>query len=125
MNINIKTIPNSEQRYQTCGDWWFDPEGNIEIRVSKMSDWRYEFLVGLHELVEVALCKYSGVTQQEVDDFDIVFEKNRSEGNTDEPGDDSEAPYRIQHGIATGVERIAAAFLGVDWNKYDLEVATL
>lgn len=124
MNITIKTIPHSQQRYPTVGDWWFD-HGNIEIRVSKMSDWRYEFLVGLHELVEVAFCKWLGISQKAVDRFDMTFEKKRQPGNLDEPGDDPKAPYRIPHCLASGVERIAAGVLGVCWTRYADELDSL
>lgn len=127
-NIKISTIDHKRQRYPTVGDWFFETTLDGEqliIRVSKMSDWRYEFLVALHELVEVALCRYSGVTQKQVDRFDMAFEKRRPEGNVDEPGDSNKAPYRVQHCIATGVERIVAAFLGVVWNDYADEVESL
>lgn len=125
MNITIKTIPHKEQRYETAGDWWFTRSGDIHIRVSKMSSWRFEVLVAIHELVEVVICKWTGVTQQTVDDFDIAFEKRRKKGNTDEPGDNFHAPYKYQHCIATGVERIVAAALGVSWTEYDKEVFNL
>jgi hypothetical protein len=127
--VKIVTIDHSSQRYPSVGDWQFEESvqdgTTLVIRVSKMSDWRYEFLVALHELVEVALCSWGGVTQKQVDKFDIDFEKKRKPGNVDEPGDDIRAPYRFQHGIASGVERIAGAILGVDWNKYADEVENL
>jgi hypothetical protein len=124
MNICIKTIPHKEHRYETVGDWFYEGE-TLNIRVSKMSDWRYEFLVALHELVEVFLCRYSGVGQKQVDRFDIAYEKKRKAGDESEPGDSPKAPYRTQHCIATGVERIVAAFLGVVWADYDKEIQSL
>lgn len=124
MNIIIKTIPHNKHRYPTVGDWYYKGD-TLHIRVSKLSNWRYEFLIALHELVEVFLCRHSGVTQKQVDKFDIVFEKRRKPGNTDEPGDGKKAPYRTQHCIATGVERIAAAFLGVSWGDYEKELESL
>ena len=125
MNIIIKTIPHQNHRYETVGDWWFNRDGDLEVRVSKMGNWRYESLVALHELVEVLLCKHERISTASVDAFDIAFEKKRNAGNTDEPGDDAKSPYRIQHGIATGVERIVAALLGVDWNKYEAKINSL
>lgn len=124
MNVDIKVIPHSRQRYPTVGDWWFERK-NLSIRVSEMGNWRYEMLVVVHELVEVLICKHEGITQKQVDRFDIAFENARKPGNEDEPGDDARAPYRIQHGIASGVERICAALMGVDWNKYDTKVNSL
>lgn len=124
MKIIIETIPHKRQRYPTVGDW-YTKKGTLHIRVSKMSDWRYELLVALHELVEVQLCKNRGVTQKAVDAFDIAFEKRRKSGNEDEPGDDPKAPYRKEHFFATSVERLMAAELGVDWGKYDEEIISL
>lgn len=121
MNITIKTIPHSKQRYETPGDWFFDKKGNLEIRVSDTKDWRTDALMAVHELVEVLICKHRGVTQESVDAFDIKYEQERKEGKHgefDEPGDDLEAPYRREHCIATAVERLLAAELDVPWNGY-------
>lgn len=124
MNIICKTIPHNEHRYPTVGDWWW--EGDVlHIRVSKMSDWRYMFLVVFHELAEVAMCKFLGVTQQEVDAFDTNFEEHREDGNTDEPGDEPDAPYHVPHCIASGLERVMAGVIGVVWKDYDNEVNSL
>src|SRR5215467_14962981 len=49
--------PAAKMRYPTVGDWQFKPDGSLHITVARMSDRRYEFLVGLHELVEALLCK--------------------------------------------------------------------
>ena len=123
--INIKVIPHSEQRYQTCGDWYYDTDKSLQIRVSRMEDERYEFLVALHELVEVKLCEWCGVTQKQVDDFDMEFEKNRAPDDNSEPGDSPRAPYKLQHCIATGVERIVAAAMNVDWASYESAINAL
>jgi hypothetical protein len=90
-----------------------------------MDDTRYEFLVALHELVEVKLCEWCGITQKVVDDFDMEFEKNRAEDDNSEPGDSPRAPYRLQHCIATGVERIVAAAMRVDWADYEASINRL
>lgn len=124
MNITIKIIPHSEQRYSTAGDWFFVGD-NLEIRVSKMSDWRFEFLVARHELDEVIMCEHEGITQKAVDDFDMQFEKDRPEGDNSEPGDHPKAPYRRPHFRATTNERIMADSLGVDWQKYEAELNAL
>jgi len=128
MNISIKTIPHKDHRYPTVGDWWYNKDGSIEIRISKMDNWRYECLVAVHELVEILICKHCKVTQKKVDKFDIMFEKEREQGlhtDTEEPGDDPDAPYKFQHGIATGVERILAVMLGVCWRAYEQKIYSL
>lgn len=124
MKIVIIPIPHKRQRYPTVGDWYFK-KGALHIRVSKMSDWRHEMLVAVHELVEVLLCKHRGITAAKVDAFDKAFEKARKPGNEDEPGDDPKAPYRKEHFFATNIEALLSAELGVDWAKYEREINDL
>lgn len=118
LNIDIKTIPQSEHRYETLGDYWDDPDGSTHIRVTNLKSEDSEFLVALHELIEQYLLKKRGISELDVKAFDIAFEKERAEGKWDEyaePGDDPRAPYRQEHFIAESIERITAAFIGVDW----------
>lgn len=125
MKITIEVIPHDQQRYPTVGDWLYTPEGDLEIKVSALSDWRRESLIAVHELVEVLICKHDGVSQESVDKFDMDYEANRHPDSEDEPGDDPAAPYVKQHCIATGVERILAASLGVNWKEYEDELTKL
>ncbi len=60
-----------------------------------------------------------------VDLFDMAFERNRVAGNTDEPGNSTEAPYRTAHFVAETVERILAVALGVNWSHYGMAVDAL
>lgn len=121
----IFTVPHKFQAYETVGNWQFTKGGTAVIFVSKMSDWRYELLVALHELAEVYACKHSGVTQLAVDKFDLAFEARRKAGNFDEPGDAAKAPYRDEHCLATGIERVMAVSLGVCWADYEREINSL
>lgn len=123
--ISIKVIPHSKQRYPTCGDWYYGEDKTLNICVSQMGDSRYEFLVALHELVEVKLCEWCGITQKAVDEFDMEYEKNRAEDDYSEPGDSPKAPYKFQHCVATGIERIVAAVMGVDWADYEASINRL
>jgi hypothetical protein len=138
MNVKIEVIPHDQQRYPTAGDWTFDQNGDLLIRVSKLSDWRREMLVALHELVEVLKCRHDGVAQESVDEFDTAFEKRREEALNGEmpeadkalvaiaePGDDPKAPYVKQHCLAMGIERIMAAELDVNWHDYETELEAL
>jgi len=125
MKVTIETIPHGEHRYATVGDWFFDPDGNLTIRVSKLSDWRREMLIAVHELVEVLICKHRGISQESVDRFDKEFEATRHPDNEDEPGDDPAAPYVKEHCIATAVERLLCAELGVSWKEYEAELNSL
>lgn len=125
MKISVRTIPHKGQRYETVGDWWFDKKGDLQIRVSDMKNWKYELLVAIHEIIEVSLCKDRGITDAKVTSFDKMFEACRAPGNTDEPGDDPQAPYKKEHFFATSLERLLAAELNVDWGAYDKKVNEL
>ena len=123
MNIIIKVIPETEMRPEVNGaDWFFDEAGDLQVRVSPMSDWRYETLLGLHEAIEAVLCKHNGVTQAQVDAFDLEYDKTHTfDVNA---GDDPAAPYRREHCFATAAERMICAELDVCWETYDRELAT-
>ena len=123
MNITIKTIPHQDQRYETPGDWWFDDNGDLQIRVSDMRNWKYEALVAFHELAEVLLCKDRGITTEVVDEFDKAWKPSRD--GDEEPGDDPLAPYRKEHFFAAAVERWLGGELGVEWGAYDKAVVAL
>lgn len=125
MKIIIEVIPHESHRYTTVGDWFYDINGVLNIKVSRLSDWRREMLVAVHELVEVLTCKNDGVSQEMVDKFDMEFEANRHPDNEDEAGDDPSAPYVKQHCLATGIERILAQQWGVKWSDYERELIEL
>jgi len=122
MNITIKVIPEQLQRKEVNGaDWYFDKDGNLEVRVSHMSDWRYETLLAIHETVEAIMCKHNGISQLEVDAFDLEYDKTHTfDVNA---GDEIDAPYRHEHCLATAIERILCAELDVVWKLYDDELA--
>jgi len=124
--IHIESIPHEAQRYPTVGDYWEDEQGVEQVRVSEMEDWRYEFLVAIHELIEWGLTRHRNIAEQSISDFDVAFENARAEGRAiGEPGDHPQAPYRKEHFFATNVERLLAAELGVDWFTYDRHVEEL
>lgn len=125
MDIIIKVIPESEQRAEVNGaDWFWDEAGNLQVRVSPMSDWRYETLLGIHEAVEAVMCKFNGVSQKSVDEFDIEYDKAHPNEPDLNAGDDPAAPYKLEHTFATAIERILAGVLKVSWKLYDDELAT-
>ena len=120
-NISIRVIPHKDQRYDTVGD--YQKLGNVtSITISKsMAD--YEFLVTLHELIELYLITRKGISIKDIDNFDMQFEEMRLNYphivGDKEPGDDENAPYFFAHKIATEFERKMAEYLNIDWNKYD------
>lgn len=118
-NITVKTVPDDQQRYNTVGDYYIDKDGNRVFVVSDMKDWRYEFLVVLHEFVESALCKNRNISDTEIDTFDFEYEKNRDKNDgISEAGNSPDAPYFKEHQVATKIEKMLAEELNVDWDEY-------
>jgi len=119
LDIHIKTVKHSKQRYPTVGDWLWHGQ-TLTIFVSEMCNWRTESLIAIHELVEALLCKDQDVTQKEVDAFDMEYESARRPDDwVSEPGDDPTAPYHEQHKFATVIERLLCMELGVKWHEYE------
>jgi hypothetical protein len=119
-------VPYNTMRYPTVGDWNIGPRsGDIHVLTAQLGNDDYEFLVMLHELIEAKLCQKRGITDEAVTAFDRGFEDVRAVGNTDEPGDDPQAPYRREHFFATNIERLMAAELDVDWKQYEDAVNAL
>lgn len=117
MKIVIETIPHSQQRLPGSigGDWQFDAEGNLLIRVSDMGDWRYNFLLARHEMDEAILCKHAGITTEMVDADELKASP------TDDPDSFSGYPgscYQAQHNDALAAEWVMARALGVQWEEY-------
>lgn len=125
MEIHIKTIPHSKQRYSTVGDYFVDKKGVLQIRISNMKSEISEQIVAVHELVEVIMCNWKGIRIKDIDNFDIEFEKKRKKGNLDEPGFDPKSPYRNEHAIATAVELMICAHLNISWKEYEEKINKL
>ena len=117
LNINIKTIPDDEQRYDTVGDYW-KKDGVDEIKVSMMGNRQYEFLVAIHEMVEQFLCENAGITDEDITKFDVEYEEKRKNGDATEPGEDIYAPYHKQHMFAEKIEKMMAEECKIDWEDY-------
>lgn len=121
MEIHIKTIPQEKQRYPTLGDYWYDETGVLQVRVTEMDE-MYAKMVVIHELVEEALTKHRGLTEQEITDFDLYHEKRIEQGlvpKDSQPGFDVNAPYIREHTLATAVEMQMCALAGISWSEYD------
>jgi|SRR5215469_5104287 len=135
---NIYTVRHDSQRYNTAGDWMVlgDMEGapRFAVTVSYLGDWRMEALIAVHELIECLLCHHAGITDAQVTGFDKAWEAARDKLQSEtgivdlapaEPGNDYACPYKHQHAIASAVERLLAAELGVSWEAYEQKVNSL
>lgn len=115
MKISIEFLPASVLRYATSGDW-FERDGVLHFQIAKTENSDYDYLVLLHEMTEWFICHRAGVTEQQVDEWDMAHLDSR------DPGDEPGAPYGAAHGYSMGLERMLAAFTGIDWNDYDRAV---
>lgn len=102
-----------------------DNKGTRRITVSDMGNDDYEFLVAIHEMIEAKLCEKAGISDEAITAFDVKFESERKAGDVSEPGDEPTAPYARQHCIATAVERLMCAELGISWFDYEAAVNRL
>jgi hypothetical protein len=113
MNISITVIDNNKQRYNTVGDWYYDPtDKTMVIKVSDTGNKKYNFLIAIHELIEAILCEWAGISSELVDMWDL----NYGDG---EPGQGIDCPYFMQHFTATCIEGTLALMIGVNWVEYD------
>jgi len=110
--------------FTTIGYWsWSEPQnsGTLHIEVVKMSDWRFEFAVWGHEIIEVAYCWLIGTTTEQADDFDAMYEKGYNDGTipkTKEPGHDRKCPYHWGHMAGVAWEHICIFITFASWSKY-------
>ena len=121
----INVIPHSIQRYATVGDYKFIEDDKILFTISKMDNDDYEFLVSIHELIEEHLTRRRGLTEQEITAFDLEFKKSRGVGDESEAGFDKDCPYLKEHTLATSIEMMLAAYMGISWEDYNDTVNSL
>lgn len=128
--LRIETVPHQEQAYETLGDYGYDEDGTLWIKVSELGDWRYEFLVGIHEAIEFQLLRARGIKDpgKFTEAFDLLYEEEFAKGNPeatayDEPGfcpsiNGITNPYLVEHTIADFIEHALAVKLGVNLEEY-------
>ena len=97
MKIVMQTIYQTEQRYDTDGDYWEDPDGTIQIRATAGPD-AVEIL--LHEFIEFMLCKRRGIHEPDILAFDLAHLK------VEDPGMMQDAPYHKEHVFADAIDRL-------------------
>jgi hypothetical protein len=120
MNTIIRS--SDVMRYPTAGDY-YEENGSLVIEVYNQENEDKTFLVALHELVEQYLTKKRGITNEQIDEFDLGYENNRSEDDdTSEPGDHPDCPYRKEHRFAMIIEQMMAHEIGVDWQDHDKNI---
>lgn len=118
----------AEMRYPTVGDYYHKEDGTLKFEIADTGKPLYNLMVLIHELVEYALITEKGLPIDVVDQFDLMFEKEREENYHDldeEPGFDNRSPYRQEHTLATAVEMMICAHAGISWKDYNEAIITL
>ena len=115
----VNFIPQSEQHYNTVGDYG-EASNHIWFNITEFPDNPgYSIAILLHEIHEFFRNKQLGITVEEVDKFDLGHPE------LDDPGLSPEAPYHKTHMEADAIERMSIIFQGFDWVEYDKAIAKL
>ena len=123
--IRIEFVTQSSQAYPTVGDYMAeevdgDGDGYVLFRITRLSRPAYSIAILLHELVEKYLNDRDGVTDMQVNDWDM------GEGaEMDDPGLHPRAPYHRQHMCADAIERMFIIMAGEDWTEYESAITAL
>lgn len=128
MRILIETVPHKRNRNNQVGDYRYLEDGTLYVTVSDLGDDNMNWLIGIHEMIEERTSKNEGISEHEITEYDEKYEKKRENGLVDinsENGFSSDCIYKKYHTIATGIEMILAAQLGVDWTEYEQKVNEL
>ena len=124
IDIHIKSIPIAEMRIPgSYGDYWHEGP-RLEIRVAECDNVDYETLISIHEIVEEWLTKRRGLTEEEIQAFDEMWDKEHHPDDQ-EPGFDPRAPYLREHTVADALERLLCAFANIKLHDYEETLAHL
>jgi hypothetical protein len=120
-SIIINFVNENQQRYDTLGDYYIK-NGQLYINITKHMTYVsgkfvrnrfFEFLILIHEIVEVLLVIARNISIEKIDQFDLNYQGDG------EPGDEKKAPYRKEHQFATKIEKMMAKELKVPWDEYN------
>ena len=129
IKLEAKTIPHTFQRCAgNVGDYWTDGNGVDQYRISDM-DWVadkkkaliLEYSTLIHEIVENFLLKVKGIQEPDVQKFDEDYYKNLPKDCSVEAGDAKNAPYRNEHTVAEGINRILFGIVDmpyIEWEEF-------
>ena len=119
LSYTLKIEPWKKMRYLTAGDYFKTKDG-WKIVTADMGNSDYNFLVLIHELIELYLTQKHGVTEPRIKKFDEWFEHEKSKGKFKKilsPGRHPKAPYKREHMFAVKIEDLLRKELGVSRKK--------
>ena len=111
--------PLSKMRYLTTGDYYKTKYG-WEIISADTGNPDYNFLILVHELIELYLTQRRGIPEPKIKKFDEWFENKKTKGRFKSilsPGHHPKAPYRWEHMFAVKIEELLAKELGANRKK--------
>ena len=111
--IRIEFVGQKDQNYDTVGDYG-ETESEIWFKITRFNNPNYSWAILLHELAEKRLKDQDGVTDAEVDAWDLGDGKD-----LDDPGLDPKACYHKYHMMADALERTFIVMSGEDWIPYE------
>lgn len=113
--VVIDFIPQSEQRYNTVGDYG-ETETEVWFKITLLSKPIYSVCVLMHEIWEFFRNKDLGIPVEAVDEFDL------ENFDLDDPGLSPDAPYHKTHMEADAIERACIVMAGEDWVEYSNDI---
>ncbi len=117
-NMIVLTVPDNQQPYKTPGSYFWNEKGQLVIKVSEMNNWKYSYLVAIHEIVESQLCIEHGIPLTAIDSFDRQWHYIPG-SSIEEPGADPRAPYHKEHMKSLEIEENMCKALGEQWIPYN------
>jgi len=88
----------------------------LVVKIVDQENDLYNRLLLIHALVEHTVAQMTGVTDSQIDGFDMNYQGDG------EPGDDVDAPYRDAHCLGVAVERMICAHLHVPYTQYEKDI---
>ncbi|MDP2676253.1 MAG: hypothetical protein Q8O83_01020 [bacterium] len=108
-------------RYCTVGDYYKTKTG-WDVVSADLKDPDYNFLILVHELIELYLTQRRGIPEPKIKKFDEWFQREKTKGRFRRFKGGASlklSPYRREHLFALKIEKLLAKELGKNWKKYD------
>jgi hypothetical protein len=113
MEMEVKFIPQKDIRNDGLGDYFYDSNGKLILLIADTGNPLYNKILLTHELVEQLLTEAGGIPEEDITKFDA------SHMDSEEPGDEADAPYRDEHLLCMAIEKMIISFLRIPWKKYE------
>ena len=110
--IVIEVIPYKKMYMEYFGDFYWEKDGTLQIRVAQYPNEIQDVGTIVHEFLEAWKLKVKGVSVKDVEMFDKEHEDH------DDPGCLKDAPYHKEHMESLYIEKIICKQMGFDWNTY-------